>query len=307
MDRRTFLRAALAASTVPLVGACNDGDSPDADPTEGPSDSASTALQDIAPDAAKGLQMLDAQPELIVGSARYSFGLLDPSGSPLTDADVMVYAGADPAAPPQASVPATWLRGGVEEKAIYVAQIPFTKAGPYFLAAVATTKEAAKLKGGVQVTVSATSASPLPGQAAISTPTPTTTTTAGADPLCSRKPKPCSMHALSLDAALRNGKPTVVVFAAPAFCTSQLCGPDVDIVEGVAKKHRGDANFIHVEAFVDATKPGDGTLAPPLKAFKFDTEPWLYVIDAKGVVSDRISGAFATTEVEARLAKVGVG
>lgn len=300
MNRRHFLRA---LASVPVLAACGRDSGSKANPS--PSPTGPVALQDVGGSAAPGLEIVDAEAELLQGSSRYAFGLIGPDG-PLAGARATVHLGTDPAKPPTASVPAAELtEAGLADRGLYVAQLPLPTAGRYFVAVVAETDKGA-MAGGVQVEVKASSAAPAPGDKVPAVKTPTTARPAGADPLCSRKPKPCSMHALSLDAALKNGKPTVVVFAAPAFCTSQLCGPDVDIVEGVAKKHGDAANFVHVEAFVNATKPGDGTLAPPLKAFKFDTEPWLYVIDAKGVVSDRISGAFATAEVEARLAKVGV-
>ncbi|HVE99139.1 MAG TPA: hypothetical protein VNA12_08160 [Mycobacteriales bacterium] len=296
MDRRAFLRFGVLGVGIPLLGACGqDDDAAAPAPTATPGDS----LQDIAPDAAKGLQLLDAQPELIVGSSRYSFGLLDPDGSPLTDADVVVHAGPDPAAKPVASVPAVWLRGGVEEKAIYVAQIPFPQAGPYYLAAVATTKEGAQLKGGVQVKVATTSPSPLPGQRAISVPTPTTAAPQGADPLCSRKPA-CSMHGVSLDAALKSGKPTVVTFSAPAFCATETCGPVVDLVEAAKKSAPAGVAFIHVEAY---RKQG-AELAPALTAWKFATEPWTYFVDGKGVVVERLAGAIGAEEITAALGRL---
>lgn len=300
MNRRQFLRA---LASVPVLAACGDGSGSRGGPS--PSPTGPLALQDVGGTAAPGLEIVDAEAELLQGSSRYAFGLIGPDG-PLAGAKATVHLGTDPAEPPTASVPASELtEAGLADRGLYVAQLPLPTAGRYFVAVVAETDTGA-MAGGVQVEVKAKSASPAPGDKAPSVETPTTKEPMAADPLCSRKPKPCSMHALSLDAALRNGKPTVVVFAAPAFCTSQLCGPDVDIVQGVAKRYRDQVNFIHVEAFVGATKPGDGKLAAPLKAFKFDSEPWLYVIDAKGVVSDRISGAFATSEVEARLAKVGV-
>lgn len=299
MNRRDFLRATL---TVPLIAACGkDAAGPDAKPSPtGP-----VALQDVGADAAPGLDIIDAEAELLQGSARYAFGLSGPDG-PIPAARATVYLGSDPGRPPTATVPAAELtEAGLADRGLYVAQLPFPKAGRYYIAVVAETAKG-KLAGGVQLDVKATSKSPKPGDKAPSVRTPTKSNPAGAAPLCSRKPKPCTMHDLSLDAALKNGKPTIVVFAAPAFCQTELCGPDVEIVEGLATKHRAQANFIHVEAFVNASNPTDGKLAPPLKAFKFDTEPWLYVIDGKGVVSDRISGAFATSEVAQRLAKVGV-
>lgn len=301
MDRRDFLRLSVLSAAVPLLGACgDDGEDPAPAPTQGSgAPQGAGTLQDIAPNAAKGLQILDAQPELIVGSSRYAFGLLDPDGSPLTDAEVVVHAGPDPAEKPVASVPATWLREGVAEKAIYVAQIPFPAAGAYFVAAVATTREGAQLKGGVQVKVATTSPSPLPGQRAVPVATPTVAKPTGADPLCSRKPV-CTMHDVSLDAALRSGKPTVVTFSAPAFCATETCGPVVDLVEAAKKRAPAGVNFVHVEAY---RKQG-AELAPALTAWKFATEPWTYFVDAKGVVVERLAGALGAEEITAALAKL---
>ena len=298
MDRRQFLRLSLVGAAAPALGACADDPAPDA--TQVRETAAGDGLQDIAPDAAKGLQLLDAQPELVVGSSRYSFGLLDPDGSPLPEAEVTIHAGPDPAKRPVATVPATWLREGVAEKAIYVAQIPFPTAGPYYLAAVAMTKEGAQLKGGIQVTVATTSPSPLPGQPAVSVATPTRAQPSGADPICSRKPA-CSMHEVSLDAALKSGRPTVVTFSAPAFCATETCGPVVDLVEAAQQRAGAGVSFIHVEAY---RKQG-AELAPALTAWRFATEPWTYFVDGKGVVVERLAGAIGAEEITAALAKLG--
>ena len=295
MNRRDLLRAAVA---VPLLAACDSGG-----PRAKPSPSGPVALENVGEGAAPGLEIGDAEAELLQGASRYAFGLIGPDG-PLTGARATVYVGPDPTKPPLGTIGAVELtEPGLKDRGLYVAQVPFPTAGDYFLAIVAETATGS-LRGGTKVTVEAKSKAPAPGEKAPSVRTPTTANPKGADPLCSRRPKPCTMHAISLDAAVKSGKPTVVVFAAPAFCQTELCGPDVEILQGVANEHRGKANFIHVEAYVDATNPTDGKLAPPLKAFGFDSEPWLYVIDRKGVVSDRISGAYATSEVQQRLAAV---
>jgi hypothetical protein len=296
VNRRDLLRATLA---VPLLAACKKGGDPR------PSPAGAVPLQDIGGNAAPGLEIGDAEAELLQGTSRYAFGLVA-DDNPLAGATATVYVGPDPAKPPTATVPATELTDtGLTGRGLYVASVPFPTAGTYYVAIVAKTGKGA-LSGGLVVEVKKSSKSPAPGQKAPSIRTPTTSDPMGADPLCSRRPKPCGMHALSLDAALRSGKPTVVVFAAPAFCQTELCGPDVEIVQRIAKTVGGKANFLHVEAYRDATKPGTGKLAPALEAFKFDSEPWLYVIDGKGIVRDRISGAFAGSELTSRLAKLGV-
>jgi hypothetical protein len=298
VNRRDLLRAAL---TVPVLAACTKKPRrAELTPSPGP-----RALQDVGGGSAPGLKLVDAEPDLVPGTARYAVGLFDDAG-PLAGAKATVYVGPDPTKPPTASVPATELTdAGLGGRGLYVAKIPFPTAGDYYVAVVAETAKGS-LSGGTVVTVKATSKSPVAGQRAPAVATPTAAHPDGADPLCSRKPKPCSLHAVSLDAALRSGRPTVVVFAAPAFCQTELCGPDVDIVEGVAKTYGDRANFIHVEAYRGATTPTNGKLAPALTAFRFDSEPWLYVIGKDGVVSDRIGGAFGGSELVDRLAKVGV-
>ena len=297
LTRRDLLRAGLA---VPLLAACKkDG------PRTQPTPTGRVALEDVAPNAAPGLEIGDAESELLRGTSRYAFGLVDTDG-PVSGARVTVYAGTDPTQPATVTVPAQELTDeGLTGRGLYVAQVPFANEGAYYVAILADTDKGA-LKGGTKVTVAAKSKSPVPGQRVPAIATPTTAKPLGAKPLCSRRPKPCTMHAVSLDAALRAGKPTVIVFAAPAFCQTELCGPDVEIVQRYATQHAGQASFIHVEAYRGATNPSDGKLAPALVSFKFDSEPWLYVLDKNGVVSERISGAFAGTEVATALAKVGV-
>ncbi|HEU0132223.1 MAG TPA: hypothetical protein VFQ85_14640 [Mycobacteriales bacterium] len=296
--RRDLLKAALA---LPLLAACNGDKKPRATPSTpaGP-----VALQDVGGNAAPGLEIGDAEAELLRGTSRYAFGLVGPDG-PVGGAKATVYVGQDPERPATATVQAVELvDSGLGGRGLYVASVPFPATGEYLVAIVAETAKGA-MKGGTKVTVGATSKSPVPGQRPPAIRTPTTADPMGATPLCSRRPA-CGLHTVSLDAALRSGKPTVVVFAAPAFCQTELCGPDVDIVRDVAQRFAGRANFLHVEAYRGATNPTNGKLAPALDAFKFDSEPWLYVMDARGIVSDRISGAFAAVELTERLAKVGV-
>jgi hypothetical protein len=107
------------------------------------------------------------------------------------------------------------------------------------------------------------------------------------------------MHYISLADALTNGKPTVVSFATPALCTSMLCGPVVDEQILVFQKFGKDAaNFIHVEEFPtgDVAKP-----APAFVQWGFQTEPWVIVIDAGGIIRARMSGPATADMIEAAL------
>jgi hypothetical protein len=115
-----------------------------------------------------------------------------------------------------------------------------------------------------------------------------------------------AFYQLSLDDALGNGRPTVVVFATPAFCVSQTCGPMLDQVKQVAPAHP-NANFLHVEIYqnLDATSADDLIIVPAVLAWGLPSEPWVFVIDSNGIVVARFEGAMKASELEAALEAVG--
>ena len=115
-----------------------------------------------------------------------------------------------------------------------------------------------------------------------------------------------NFYQLSLDEALQNGRPTVVVFATPAFCVSQTCGPMLDQVKAVAPAHP-NANFLHVEIYenLDATSADDLIINPAVAAWGLPSEPWVFVVDGNGVVAARFEGAMTTAEIESALEQVG--
>jgi hypothetical protein len=144
------------------------------------------------------------------------------------------------------------------------------------------------------------------GTKATSVETPVAHSEAQAREICTRSP-PDPLHYISLDEALTNGKPTVVAFATPLLCESQLCGPVVDeVLKTFQVTGKDKANFIHVEEFLpgpDLTPP-PATLAnvsPAFKAWGFDTEPWTIVIDRDGVIRARFEGPVTAPQIEAAL------
>jgi len=141
------------------------------------------------------------------------------------------------------------------------------------------------------------------GTKAISTRTPVATTTSTIEEICTRVPVD-RMHYISLDDALKNGKPTVVSFGTPLLCTSRLCGPVVDeqilAFEQIGKDR---ANFIHVEEFLPGSdrKPPPATpdnLSPAFKAWGLETDPWIFVIDRNGIIRFRSLGPVTAPEIE---------
>ena len=141
--------------------------------------------------------------------------------------------------------------------------------------------------------------SPKVGDKAISVDSPTTGDALGVDPICTRDPE-CDMHELSIKDALANDKPSVIIFATPAFCQSRTCGPIVDLVEAQIEDFGDDVNFVHVEVWRnddDAVgKFGDGNVEAFLD-WKLETEPFIFFVDANGTIKDRWVGAVGMKEL----------
>lgn len=149
----------------------------------------------------------------------------------------------------------------------------------------------------IQVIDPATSKVALPGRPMIATPTPTVADARGVDPICTREPA-CPLHEVSLDEALTQGRPLAVLFATPARCQSQLCGPVLENLLAVREGFADRVGFVHVEIF--AARTGN-ELAPAVKASKIEQEPFLFLVGADGVVRDRLDNAFDRTEARTAL------
>ncbi|HUO46116.1 MAG TPA: thioredoxin family protein [Acidimicrobiia bacterium] len=111
-----------------------------------------------------------------------------------------------------------------------------------------------------------------------------------------------SFYELSLDEALSNGQPTVVVFATPKFCESQTCGPLLDQVQALSGEHP-DVNFLHVEIYenLDAASFDELELVEAVSTWGLPSEPWVFVIDREGAVSARFEGAASDEELSAAM------
>jgi hypothetical protein len=93
----------------------------------------------------------------------------------------------------------------------------------------------------------------------------------------------------------------ILLFSSPALCECRVCGPVTDVAEQVKSEFDGAADFIHVEFFED----NDASKGPraAARAWRLTSEPMLFAIDSRGVIADRIQGAYSADELRAAVRK----
>ena len=117
-----------------------------------------------------------------------------------------------------------------------------------------------------------------------------------------------SLYQVSLGDAIQNGKPTVVVFASPAFCTNAVCGPQVEVLSNLSATYGDAADFVHVDLFTNPKEiQGDLTRAkktPLLDEWGLVSQEWTFVMDREGVVVGRFENFVPQLELEPSLESV---
>ncbi len=112
---------------------------------------------------------------------------------------------------------------------------------------------------------------------------------------------PDQMHEDDL-AEVLGKEPVVLLFATPQFCQSRVCGPVVDEAEQAHQIVGKGIAFIHMEIY-KGNNPNLG-VRPQVKAYRLESEPWLFVIDRRGIIRTRIEGAWSIPELERALREV---
>jgi hypothetical protein len=136
--------------------------------------------------------------------------------------------------------------------------------------------------------------SPIPGAVVPTAPSPTPADPLGVDPICTRDPA-CPLHDVSLNGLVATGRPMAVMFATPARCQTQYCGPVLDLLLEVLDEGRhDDVPAVHVEIYRSLT---GAALVPTVEDWRLASEPWLFGLDGDGRVVERLDGAFDRSEI----------
>jgi hypothetical protein len=254
----------------------------------------------------------------VVGPNRFVFSFLDPktnlpAATPDRTASVAFVGPGE--SQPGTSYPSTFVWGIEGSRGDYVANVEFSKAGDW--TAQFTTQAAGGPRETIpfQFQVQETGVTVGIGDRAPASKTPTAADVGGDLSKIATDPSPDpSFYQLSIDQALAQHKPFVVVFATPAFCQSAQCGPTLDRVKSVAASAPSNVAFINVEPY--RLQFTDGRLQPVLDAnnqlqpvdavnqWKLLSEPWIFTVDSSGMIRGSFEGVVGVDELKAAIEQI---
>src|SRR5687767_12714837 len=104
-------------------------------------------------------------------------------------------------------------------------------------------------------------------------------------------------YRMSVDEALKAKEPFVLTFATPKFCQSAVCAPTLNIVKR-ASKDFPDVTFIHVEPYDNLDDPANLKPVPAVTEWGLPSEPWVFVVDAKGRIAAKYEGTVTERELD---------
>jgi hypothetical protein len=241
--------------------------------------------------------------DLAVGPNRFLYAVLDDRNRPIRDARVHLrffdLSAGD--SPPLAEADAPFRGQGLGDKGVYVARVDLPKAGTWGVEAQVERPDGTRKALRSRFEVAARSKTPAVGAPAPPSRQPLLKDAADPRVVCTA-PTPCAFHDLTVADALALDRPALLLFATPAFCTSAVCGPDLETVQSIEPELRGRVTFVHLEIYADPP-----TLDKPhqhVVEWGLPSEPWVFLLDRTGKVADKLEGGITADELREVLARL---
>ena len=253
-----------------------------------------------------------ATPDIAVGDRRWAAVLFDDSGTlkfPILRAASYFYPdgveGSAPREGPIQEVTARYHAFPLGTRGIYVAQLEFDRVGDWSVEAAVPSPDGTPRLVEIRFPVFEQTASVDLGQRPPASMNRTIDDVESIAELTTGSQHDPELYSLTVSEALAEGRPFVVVFASPAFCTNAVCGPQVEVASTLREKYGDQAEFIHVDLYDNPHEiKGDLSLAvvsPLLKEWGLVSQEWTFVMDADGAVAARFENFVPEAELEEAL------
>jgi hypothetical protein len=311
--RALTLHAASLVLILVASMACSGAEVPVATPTPptAPSQPVQTWSVTVQQD---GIDLIFATPDLGVGRQRVAFVLADRNGLirlPVVHARTYEWVLGNAARPlelgpaPVESVTARFYEFPLGTRGIYVTNLEFTHMGAWVLDVDVPRPDGKVATVQVTFQVEDRPYSVAVGQRPPASRNKTIKDVTSIAELTTGTHRDPELYQTTIADALNSGKPAVVVFASPAFCTNAVCGPQVEVLSELRQRYAGQANFIHIDYYDNPHEvQGDlsrAIVSPILNEWRLGSQEWTFVIRSDGRVSARFENFAPFAELEVAL------
>ncbi|MEO8541530.1 MAG: hypothetical protein ABI577_17440 [bacterium] len=203
----------------------------------------------------------------------------------------------------------THTHGGQDDNRVgYYVTAKFDHAGIWGLAVEATLKDGTKGVSTVSFQVYPKANVLAPGMAAIKSDNLTKADVKDISEIDSGTPAN-DMHDVKIKDSIAKGRPLVIVFSTPAFCTSRFCGPVNEEVESLQQTYRDQVDFVHIEIWRNFDQKLMNPTAREWLIWPDGSlrEPIVFVVDKTGKIFDRWEGPVARNIMEPSVKAVASG
>lgn len=239
---------------------------------------------------------LVASSDLALGEDRVVVAFYDGETRPIASPDLPVTLELRPPDGEPRREPAAFLWTIPGEKGVYTATVDLDQVGEWL---VIVHPEGLPASDPATFQVLEDAATPQVGEPAPASHSLTADDAPLVDITTDPEPDP-RFYELSIGEAISSGRPTVVVFATPRFCTSRVCGPTLDLVKAEAPAHPA-VNFVHVEIYDLDRVPLELEPVPAVIEWGLPSEPWVFVVGSDGRITGRFEGTVSAEELAAAL------
>lgn len=191
---------------------------------------------------------------------------------------------------------------------VYTTQLDFDQAGTWGLVVDVPRSSGPSERALVELSIKERSDTPAMGSQAPLSKNKTAGDVNSLEELTTARTPDPDLYQMTIAQAISTGKPLVVTFSTPAFCTTATCGPQVEELSALKDLYAGRANFIHVEIFDNPHKiQGDLSAAKTVAAAEewgLPTEPWTFIVDQRGRVAAKFEAFTTGSEIEEALVRL---
>ena len=249
-----------------------------------------------------GLQVILGTDDLGVGLNRFGFVLISTIGfvtEPAVTVSSRFIGDAATAGATMQTAPAELKPWPYGERGLYVAYLTFDRAGDWGIDIVVAGPESSRREAELVVNVAPATSAPAVGSPAIYSENKTVRDVESLAQLTTGSLQDPDLYQATIAEAISSDMPTVVVFASPAFCANEVCGPQLEVLQEVKDEFKGQGSFIHVDFYDNPDEiQGDldkAQISPTVLEWGLPSIEWTFVIDRSGIVTARFEG-FATLD-----------